>query len=367
MTTTTETPTNRRARSKRSDWRTALVKSREKPDMPDSSIFLRRYESSLAQCKDTTGLLGTISNLAIAPIKAFGMLALDRLSVTETGLATECGLIPDRGLMIGQEVTGKPYRFTRFSQREEPMLALATPTWDGSKLTYSAPGMKPLQLYPDDFNATSNDVVRTKITSTEGDEHDLVPNSGKITAWIRDFLHRYASKQWDLNTIHVLHQSWNFSRAVEEQHACGTNAYTGLSDGGYMLVASSSTLKWMNEEIAKGADGPFEPLKMNAFRPNVVLDGLPANIEDTLSEVEIGDFSLKFGGLCVRCPVTMVDQETGKSRDDKQPLAWLAKNRPARPPKNTGVTFGVNCVLTSNAEDALVLQRGKTFKVLAEK
>ncbi len=105
-----------------------------------------------------------------------------------------------------------------------------------------------------------------------------------------------------------------------------------------------------------------------AVRPNIVLDGLPPNLEDVIAEIAVGSSSgksLLFGDLCVRCPVTQVLQDTGKKRDG-EPLTWLSKNRPSRPPENKGATFAVNGVFGPHSFNH-VIHPGEDFTILREK
>lgn len=86
---------------------------------------------------------------------------------------------------------------------------------------------------------------------------------------------------------------------------------------------------------------------MAAFRPNIELGGLPANIEDIIDSVVIGrgenSARMLFGELSVRCDVTRVDNRTGE-KPDREPLKWLLHNRPLRPDDPSSVTFAVNGV-----------------------
>lgn len=335
-------------------WRSALLASRKRG--------LKEYGETLAAHDTCRGLHGTIARISLSPIKALGMLDVRSARVTPQGLATLNGF-PDRALMLGEAVEGKPWAFTRFSQRDDPTLALVIPKL-GDTLAYIAPNMPELELFESDMRPAHGSSVGVRLS---GDDEiaQVVPENGHMTEWFREFLHRNSDDPVRAQRIHVLRRPKGFTRAVEERHACGIHADTLFSDGGQLLVASDATLRWMNERIAE-KNRAHVPQRMEAFRPNLVLDGLPPNLEDVVASMDVDGQVLLFGGMCVRCPVTRVDTLRGEQRTDKQPLAFLGTSRPARPPENAGATFGVNCVLT-RGEGPWILRAGTPFRVLDEK
>jgi uncharacterized protein YcbX len=72
---------------------------------------------------------------------------------------------------------------------------------------------------------------------------------------------------------------------------------------------------------------------MSRFRPNIVLDGLPAWQEDVIHKVKIGDsLVLEFMKPCERCGVPAIDQDTGKVQSgvdvkDREPIRTLRSYR----------------------------------------
>lgn len=77
---------------------------------------------------------------------------------------------------------------------------------------------------------------------------------------------------------------------------------------------------------------------MDRFRPNIVLSGCEPYEEDQLDRIRVGDVELVGQTLCVRCPVTMTNQQTAER--GKEPLRTLAEYR--RNPNGDGVVFGRN-------------------------
>lgn len=326
-------------------WRQQLISSR--------LCGLEAYAASLDACPDCTGHAASIAGIFIAPIKSLGMLELKQAMVTPHGLATTGG-IPDRGFMLARRVHDRRWNFERFTHRESPLLEAITPVLDGGTIRYRATAMDDLVLRVDDFRARGSQTVSVRLSGDDDILH-LTPENGKMTTWIQQFLRQNDPAMQDVGKIHVLCLPTSFHRSVEPRHACGTTVQTLLSDGGQVLVTSESTLAWMNEQL-------HEPVNMDAFRPNIVLNGLAPNMEDVIDSMKIGRHELQFADPCVRCIVTTVNR--GQFRSDKQPLKFLSMSRPARPPENKGATFGVNCVLTGSGWS---FYKGDALTVLAEK
>ncbi|CAM5488688.1 MOSC domain-containing protein [Streptomyces aurantiogriseus] len=104
-------------------------------------------------------------------------------------------------------------------------------------------------------------------------------------------------------------------------------------NNGRLHVVSRASLDLLNGKLMeRGA----EPLPMNRFRPNVVIDGWPTpHTEDGVGRVSLADAELTFTERTIRCAITMVDQETGL-RSGPEPLRTLADYR--REPD--GIAFG---------------------------
>ena len=109
-----------------------------------------------------------------------------------------------------------------------------------------------------------------------------------------------------------------------------------FADGYPLLVASVSSLADLNRRIA--ANGR-DPVPMNRFRANVVIDGAEPFAEDRLGPMTLGNVAFRAASPCVRCQVTTTDQTTGESCGP-EPLATLSTFR--RTPD--GPMFGTNCI-----------------------
>ncbi len=111
-----------------------------------------------------------------------------------------------------------------------------------------------------------------------------------------------------------------------------------FADGYPLLLANTASLDALNDLIAEGTGGAALP--MTRFRPNLVITGGPAWIEDawTAGRVRIGEVTFRVPKPCGRCVVTTTDQETGER--GREPLATLARHRNV----NQKLLFGTNMI-----------------------
>jgi uncharacterized protein YcbX len=125
-------------------------------------------------------------------------------------------------------------------------------------------------------------------------------------------------------------------RQPAERWRGSIEAPVDFSDGFPLLVCSSESLADLAARLP-------EPLPMNRFRPNIVIEGLPAWREDEVLEIATDEVALRLAKPCTRCVITTRDQQTGAAGSD--PLPALRRFRYDRELK--GVTFGWNALITS--------------------
>ncbi|MDE0178692.1 MAG: MOSC domain-containing protein [Gammaproteobacteria bacterium] len=99
------------------------------------------------------------------------------------------------------------------------------------------------------------------------------------------------------------------------------------------------------------------PVPMNRFRPNIVIDGLDAFAEDSVSEMRHGKVRLVRATHCERCAVTCTDQETGQR--SPEPLRTLRSYRHRDNGYAGGVLFGAYM----GVEGTATIRVGDTFAV----
>ena len=116
-------------------------------------------------------------------------------------------------------------------------------------------------------------------------------------------------------------------------------------DAYQILVCNRASLDDLNSRMP-------EPVPMERFRPNIVLEGLPPFAEDRIDSLRIGEIVLRLVKPCTRCIITSTDQRTGTLSTN--PLPVLRTFRFDR--TLLGVTFGENAIIASGSSS--VLKRG---------
>ncbi|HEY8996176.1 MAG TPA: MOSC N-terminal beta barrel domain-containing protein [Lacunisphaera sp.] len=150
-----------------------------------------------------------------------------------------------------------------------------------------------------------------------------------VSAWLSDFLGF---------SCHLVRLGRKFSRPILKATA-RPGDFVSFADAYPFLVISEASLAHLNDRIQENQG---EPVPMNRFRPNLVVDGCEPFAEDAWTRVQIGNVIFRQGGPCARCIMTTTDQLTGE-RSSKEPLKTLAMFRRA-PADPTDVNFGANLI-----------------------
>jgi uncharacterized protein len=99
-------------------------------------------------------------------------------------------------------------------------------------------------------------------------------------------------------------------------------------------VISAESLRDLNSRLD-------DPLPMNRFRPNVVVEGLGPFGEDSARFLRIGEVEIELVRPCARCVITTTDQDSGVR--GREPLRTLAAFRTRElDGGGRGVVFGQN-------------------------
>jgi uncharacterized protein YcbX len=244
-----------------------------------------------------------LTQLNIYPLKSAAGIPADRWAVDAFGLRY------DRRWMLVDE-TGQ-----FISQRECPRLALLRPTLQGGLLSVVAPGQAPLQLpLRPSWSAT------TRVTVWD-DPCEAAWLGERAADWFSTALGRCCS------LVYMPDEAY---RPADPTFApSGTRV--SFADGFPFLMISEESLADLNSRMPK-------PVPMNRFRPNLVIAGGEAYVEDSLGRFAIGELSFRVVKPCARCVLTTTDQATG--RRGREPLRTLATYRR----RNGEVLFGQNVV-----------------------
>ncbi len=208
-----------------------------------------------------------------------------------------------------------------FTQRELPPMALIQPTFTGSSLTLTAPGMSSIQISLEAERPASRSVRIWKDTCEAWDEGDA------LAQWFSDYL-KVDARLFRMTDTHI--------RVVDKNYA-PYDAAVGFADAYPALIVSESSLDDLNQRLVeRGA----EVVPMRRFRPNIVITDSPAYAEDTWREARLGSMTFDLVKPCARCVMTTVDPATGTIPNTAEPLATLNSYRK----QERGVMFAQNAI-----------------------
>jgi hypothetical protein len=265
----------------------------------------------------------TISELNIYPLKSGRAVARGEARLAVTGFEWDrhwMAASPDGVFM---------------SQRTQPRLARVVPEMGEDCLTLRAPGMEPLRvpLQPEG-SAQPARVWKDSIAA-----HDLGDSAAK---WLTDAV-GFAARLLRVSPI--------LDRRAKAEFAGPTPAPLSFADGYPILVCNAASLAHLNTHMP-------EPIGMERFRPNIVLEGLEPFEEDRIAELHFEEVTLRLVKPCTRCVITATDQLTGEPATNPLPVLRTFRFNKAL----LGVTFGENAVIAGGVGQ--VLKRGATCSVV---
>lgn len=252
------------------------------------------------------------------------------------------GFIGDRRFLV-LDAAGK-----FLTQRTVPRMACIDARLAVGTLTLSADGAGSISV-----PTASDPAAPLRTVSVWKSEGLLAEDCGPATSeWLSDFLGL---------SCHLVRIGAKFTRPNLKPAARPGDVFT-FADACPFLVISEASLAHLNDRIQENHG---EPVPMNRFRPNIVVNGCDSFAEDSWTQIRIGPsvhgdaaasprsvraevgaapesgVIFRSAGLSVRCIITTTDQFTGAR--GKEPLKTLAtfRRNPADP---TEVFFGVNLI-----------------------
>jgi uncharacterized protein len=259
-----------------------------------------------------------VTGLTTYPFKSCAGLDLREARITPRGLEH------DRDFMVVDD------EGSFVSQRRVAELALVRPMLAETSFTLTAPGMQdvevPLELEPDDDRLVAASVhdkpVAGQLVGEELDE------------WFTAFLPRYKQNR----RFRLLRVRDDLPRYINQRYRQPrASNQVGFADGNAMLLATQPSLAKLSTELD-------EPVPMNRFRPNIVIDGaaLAAYEEDHWTELRIGALSAFVVKACDRCVIPDVNQDTAVVGKSVRRALVSRRGVNAHDDSNKGVFFAQN-------------------------
>jgi uncharacterized protein YcbX len=235
-----------------------------------------------------------VVSLHIYPVKSCAAIDVDQLEIGSRGP------IFDRDWMIVDKTTN---RFV--TQREKASLALIKPQLTRTQLVISVPhaaGASEISL-PLEYQPATH--LEVQVWADKCRAYEVAPLASEA---ISDFL------QLRVKLVRMAH---DFERKLDSKHEHPAS-HVSFVDQMPMLLMSNDSLTDVNSKISV-------PVKINRFRPNIVVEGIQPFEEDNWKKIQIGKLDFDVVKACSRCVIINTDQETAIR--GIEPLKTLATYR----------------------------------------
>jgi len=261
-----------------------------------------------------------ISQLLLYPVKSLGAI-----SVSEAVVETR-GFRHDRRFMLVQPVTDENGLAggLMMTQREHTEMALIDVAFGDTDT---------IRIW---HRSTPDDGLTVPLTPARTGEALVV------SVWdSADFVAQTVSEEADTWFSRVLQTSCRLVFMPDFTERAITSRYrqpddqspapvVSFADGFPYLTASLESLAELNRRLD-------EPVEMNRFRPNIVIDGANGpHDEDTWAHFRVSELDFYSAKPCVRCVMTTIDPQTAQK--GKEPLKTLATYRRV----DSKILFGQN-------------------------
>nr|WP_282184104.1 YcbX family protein [Citrobacter freundii] len=263
----------------------------------------------------------TLTRLFIHPVKSMRGIGLTH------ALADVSGLAFDRIFMI-TEPDG-----TFITARQFPQMVRFTPSPFHDGLHLTAPDGSSALVRFADF------ATQDAPTEVWGNHFTARIAPVAINQWLSSFFSRDVQLRW---------VGPQLTRRVKRH----VDVPLSFADGYPYLLANEASLRDVQQRCPAS-------VKMEQFRPNLVVSGAGAWEEDTWKVIRIDDVIFDVAKPCSRCIFTTVSPEKGQKHPSGEPLATLQTFRTAV--DNGDVDFGQNLI----ARNSGVIRVGDEVEILA--
>jgi len=232
----------------------------------------------------------TISSLHVYPIKSCKGISMDASEVGATGP------VHDRQWLVIDR------HGTFMTQRDWPALARVSVSILDDGIRVDTDGMASLAVAAPGSGERPAEVTIWK-------DRCLAVTAGTAAAeWFTDFLG---------TPCRLVRMPASTVRQVDLGYAAEGDR-VGFADGFPFLLISQASLDELNRRLE-------EPLPMDRFRPNIVVEGCEPHDEDRWEHLTAGEVGFRVVKPCARCVITTFDQQSGQR--SREPLRTLATYR----------------------------------------
>ena len=247
-----------------------------------------------------------VSALSIYPVKSCRGIKLESTRVENFGLQH------DRRWMVVDE------RGVMLTQRKLAKMCLIKTVLTATGIELSTATMQPLQV-----------MVPTKVYTGQVKVWDDVCNASDAGDVAADWLSRFLQ-----TPCRLVFFNEDETRQVDLNYA-NKGDKTAFSDGFPLLLISQASLDDLNSRLDN-------PITMERFRPNIVVEGCQPFAEDSWKKIKIGNIIYRLVKPCSRCVIPSINIDTAEK--EKEPTKTLITYRK----RDNKIFFGQNVIAETN-------------------
>lgn len=243
--------------------------------------------------------------LNVHPLKSGAIRSIDSTCVLPRGLADDRSwmLVDDQGTLVSAREVHETFRIVADTPTTDPAVT--------SNLRLRASGVEDLHL-----EAPAVDAIAVRLHSLD---LRAVPAS-EADSWLSDVLGRTG--------VHLVWCHDPGSRQLQPGFSAEAD-HTAFADSFPVTVASLASLRqvndWMVERALELGEEPPEPLPIERFRANLVIDGEEPFVEDHWQMLHVGGVRFRVAKPVSRCVMTTINLQTLATA--KEPIRTLARHR----------------------------------------
>lgn len=262
----------------------------------------------------------TLSKLYVHPIKSMRGLQLSQAQVLPSGLAF------DRALMV-TETDG-----TFITARQNPQMVTFTPALLPNGIALTGPDGESILVLWQDF------LHLQQPTEVWGNHFSALVAPPQINDWLSRYFKRAVQLRWLGNEL---------SRRVKHH----PDIPLTFADGYPFLLINEASFQNLQRRTPNS-------IRIEQFRPNIVVSGAKAFDEDSWLVIRIGEVIFDLVKPCSRCILTTVSTDRGRKHPAGEPLKTLQSFRTA---DNGDVDFGMNMI----ARGGGIIRQGDSVEILS--
>lgn len=152
-------------------------------------------------------------------------------------------------------------------------------------------------------------------------------------------------------SVQLVRMAKHQQRPQSKPTVYGEHTHTYFADAAPYLICNSASLDRLNQALAREQANPVEIIN---FRPNIVISGLDAFAEHSITSLFSDDYRFNICYPCQRCVIPTIDLHRYQRRADKQPYKMLSEMNPM-PDNPKAPAFGENAILLDGEQSLITV------------